>query len=425
MSLDVVQVTPHGDIIIVGRAAAGATVRITNGSGWSAEALADANGEWVVIGGGRLPPGQSELVITSAQNDEKDFEAASQSILVVVGAPGSGTPPLVVLLDREGGPSRPMQVPDAAPEPAPQQLLPDILALVDRPPPVIVEPEPAPTLTPGPPAVLAEPAPTLTPEPPAVLAEPAPMPTPEPPAVLAEPAPTPTPEPEPPVGIVRQLAIITDPFATVAPATVPPYDGPVGVATSGEGALVPLVSHATPPTQALSSDSTPNTNTAALVAQSVAPVGTVFIEVIDYTDRGAVSVTGRADPNKPVRVYVDNIPIGDVIADSDGVWRLSPDQDIDAGTYRMRADLIDLDGKVISRTEIPFHRAQVSRVLALTMEGRVIVQPGNSLWRIARRIYGRGIQYTDIYSANANQIQDPDLIFPGQIFAVPGFSEDD
>jgi nucleoid-associated protein YgaU len=162
-----------------------------------------------------------------------------------------------------------------------------------------------------------------------------------------------------------------------------------------------------------------------LVAQSVAPVGTVFIEVIDYTDRGAVSVTGRADPNKPVRVYVDNIPIGDVIADSDGVWRLSPDQDIDAGTYRMRADLIDLDGKVISRTEIPFHRAQVSRVLALTMEGRVIVQPGNSLWRIARRIYGRGIQYTDIYSANANQIQDPDLIFPGQIFAVPGFSEDD
>ena len=48
-----------------------------------------------------------------------------------------------------------------------------------------------------------------------------------------------------------------------------------------------------------------------------------------------------------------------------------------------------------------------------------MVQPGNSLWRIARRIYGRGIRYTVIYAANRAQIGDPALIFPGQIFSVP------
>ena len=49
----------------------------------------------------------------------------------------------------------------------------------------------------------------------------------------------------------------------------------------------------------------------------------------------------------------------------------------------------------------------------------VVVQPGHSLWRIARRVYGQGLHYTLIYAANRAQIGNPDLIFPGQIFSVP------
>ena len=49
----------------------------------------------------------------------------------------------------------------------------------------------------------------------------------------------------------------------------------------------------------------------------------------------------------------------------------------------------------------------------------VIIQPGDYLWRIARERYGSGIQYTLIYEANKDQIRDPDLIYPGQIFEVP------
>lgn len=49
----------------------------------------------------------------------------------------------------------------------------------------------------------------------------------------------------------------------------------------------------------------------------------------------------------------------------------------------------------------------------------MIVQPGNSLWRIARRTLGGGIHYSEIYQANRDQIRDPNLIYPGQIFTVP------
>ncbi len=54
---------------------------------------------------------------------------------------------------------------------------------------------------------------------------------------------------------------------------------------------------------------------------------------------------------------------------------------------------------------------------------RVIIQPGDNLWTIARHIYGRGIRYTIIYEANRDQIRDPDLIYPGQVFATPKAQE--
>ena len=55
-----------------------------------------------------------------------------------------------------------------------------------------------------------------------------------------------------------------------------------------------------------------------------------------------------------------------------------------------------------------------------TTSGHVIIRRGDNLWTIARRVYGEGLRYTQIYEANANQIRDPDLIYPGQVFDLPG-----
>jgi len=41
------------------------------------------------------------------------------------------------------------------------------------------------------------------------------------------------------------------------------------------------------------------------------------------------------------------------------------------------------------------------------------------LWRISRRLLGEGSRYTLIFEANTNQIRNPNLIFPGQVFDVP------
>jgi nucleoid-associated protein YgaU len=53
------------------------------------------------------------------------------------------------------------------------------------------------------------------------------------------------------------------------------------------------------------------------------------------------------------------------------------------------------------------------------VDGAVIIRRGDTLWRISRRVYGRGVRYSTIYLANQDQISDPDRIWPGQIFSVP------
>ena len=147
------------------------------------------------------------------------------------------------------------------------------------------------------------------------------------------------------------------------------------------------------------------------------PPGGVSVESVDYDAAGHVAMGGRAQPGSAVQLYLDNLLVGRAATDPDGHWRLSPDRPVNPGVYTLRADQVAESGKVTARVELP---VQVSEVPANLPDGRsMVVQPGNSLWRIARATYGRGVRYTTIYEANRNRIRDPDLIYPGQIFALP------
>jgi nucleoid-associated protein YgaU len=49
----------------------------------------------------------------------------------------------------------------------------------------------------------------------------------------------------------------------------------------------------------------------------------------------------------------------------------------------------------------------------------VLVKSGDTLWGIAERELGSGARYTEIFAANREVIEDPDLIFPGQKIRIP------
>ncbi len=51
--------------------------------------------------------------------------------------------------------------------------------------------------------------------------------------------------------------------------------------------------------------------------------------------------------------------------------------------------------------------------------GSYTVQSGDTLSAIAQRHYGKASRWQEIFEANRDQIDDPDLIRPGQVLRLP------
>lgn len=176
-------------------------------------------------------------------------------------------------------------------------------------------------------------------------------------------------------------------------------------------------------------------NAKALAKAPNEPVRTVDgplnVGTVDYDSEGRLTVQGKAPPGADVDVDVDGKAVGTAKADSAGDWKLNTPPGAATGGARINAttNLADGDklaagsvtgqnpGPPLLRVSLPF--APMGLVKEFPRGRLVVVQPGNSLWRIARRTYGDGIRYTVIYAANSGQIRDPDLIYPGQIFHAP------
>jgi nucleoid-associated protein YgaU len=148
-------------------------------------------------------------------------------------------------------------------------------------------------------------------------------------------------------------------------------------------------------------------------------MGDTVLEVstLDFDERGKAIFSGVADASATIRIYLDNEFIGTATADTTGQWTYSPDNMVFAGAHVLRLDqVLEGDGVEI-RVEQPF-----DTITALDLdlaESHVIIKSGNNLWHIARRVYGSGVLYTQIFRANNERIRNPDLIYPGQKFLLP------
>lgn len=153
----------------------------------------------------------------------------------------------------------------------------------------------------------------------------------------------------------------------------------------------------------------------------------VTLGSISYAAAGDVRLAGVGTAGAAVRIYVDDRFAREVRVAGDGRWEAGLD-DVAQGLYRLRIDQLDPAGRVASRVETPFQRdlpprARPGDEAGAGLPGELTVQPGNNLWTLARTRYGSGTEFTRIYTANRDLIRDPDLIYPGQIFRVPGAAE--
>ena len=187
--------------------------------------------------------------------------------------------------------------------------------------------------------------------------------------------------------------------------------------------------------------------------------GALVVEAVESEPGGKLHMSGRARPGAAVRLYLNDSFVASVTASADGRFAVTINEGIAPGSYRVRLDEVESNsGAVRARAELPFNVPDTAVIASVPAQATASKRPdiaaaqqpqlataaatvlpdgaspsavvvpkiatttvsrGDSLWRISRLTYGAGTRYAAIYKANREQIRNPNLIHPGQIFVLP------
>ena len=138
------------------------------------------------------------------------------------------------------------------------------------------------------------------------------------------------------------------------------------------------------------------------------------LDIVEYLDNDSLMLAGKTKPNSLVKLFLSKSFIKDSQSDNFGVWKMELENfDLTDNNLMVTTEI---DGQKIKlKTKIFEEKIDPNFIF----EKEVTVKKGNSLWRIARKTLGGGIYYSEIYKNNIKKIENPDLIFPGQVFNIP------
>jgi nucleoid-associated protein YgaU len=138
---------------------------------------------------------------------------------------------------------------------------------------------------------------------------------------------------------------------------------------------------------------------------------------IVWRDASRILVSGTSRGGVRVTVNDAKGQFGEALVLADGAWQVAGSLGMDIPVNQLRFALFDDANQTIARYDLPIR----ARDLAKGQDGSplVVVNKGDMLWRIAYRQLGEGVKYVDIVRRNKQDITNPDLIYPKQIFAVP------
>nr|WP_320141973.1 LysM peptidoglycan-binding domain-containing protein [uncultured Cohaesibacter sp.] len=403
-TFDIVRVEPDGNTLVAGRAQPGWTVELKNGAAILSKAVANTNGEWVMILNDPLGEGVSDLSL-SAQSEEGGEAIRSQSS-VTVSRSAEKDGELLVVETEPGKASK-------------------ILASIAKPNSEDKTSEATETVAQN--AGNSDNASGETTEGAAVQV-----------ASLENAA------GEAPV----EGHAISNGVSETEQAAKPEGSEPKVTASKDMGTdeLIKTGQDSSPaPTAAATEGSSELGATASDVlgkpaddANSAAQ--SISIEAVEIEGE-MLFVAGVAEPSGSVlRLYIDNGEVASGRSGETGRFLFDKKVPIDAGSHVARVDLLDgSNGDVLTRAEVTFSKqagglivnaqgtlgdinqrgVSASAKPATVETKKVIIRRGDNLWTIARRVYGAGMRYSTIYDTNNDQIRDPNLIYPGQVFELP------
>ena len=144
----------------------------------------------------------------------------------------------------------------------------------------------------------------------------------------------------------------------------------------------------------------------------------ITLDVLSYSPPGLIILSGRTISNTEIEILKSAEVLGKTKSNENGVWKFI----INKNDYANEE--ISIKTTISGETLIiTYDQAEIQKRFKNTnfefYDDRIIVQKGNSLWRIARKTLGGGIFYTEIYKNNLTKIKNPNIIYPGQVFNIP------
>ena len=169
------------------------------------------------------------------------------------------------------------------------------------------------------------------------------------------------------------------------------------------------------PTLLQSPDDQAEKSTADVAA--ISAVAQIGPRSLVWKDETKLSIGGQSLGGVRVTVSANGSFFGDALVLADGGWQLTGTVDKNLSTHSLEFVLIDNAGQAVARYLLPLRARDLQK--GLDGSQLVVVNKGDALWRIAYRSFGKGVRYIDIVRKNTGDINDPDLIYPNQIFALP------
>lgn len=143
----------------------------------------------------------------------------------------------------------------------------------------------------------------------------------------------------------------------------------------------------------------------------------ISLDIVEYSPTGLLFFSGRSDKNIDLSIHVNEELIGYAKANEEGDWKFESEEKFDYGKLNLSISFFRGEEKISLKTRI--FNEKLEKIQNKLLKKKFVVQPGNSLWRIARKTLGGGILYTEILKKNLKIIKNPDLIYPGQVLGLP------
>jgi nucleoid-associated protein YgaU len=244
------------------------------------------------------------------------------------------------------------------------------------------------------------------------------------------------------------------PVAMVSPAPVARVESPVAPATAGAASEADHVAAAL----------------AGAKPQPDADPSVPSFDVARIERSGEAVIAGRAAPGAAVELLRNGERLDRAVADAAGQFVMVPSSRIPAGDSELTLRATLPDGKQVTSQQsvavalaaepnaatakpsagvaerVANARAVLDQAVAssqaiepsdggapsaeitpkdptkgaMTKAATVVVTRGDSLWRISNLTYGDGVRYAVLYKANRDKIRNPNRIYPGQVFVLPG-----